>query len=394
MRRTGTCAAYEDHKNTGRGSPPVWSVRSPENRKEKSMGAATLKTTKEDVYRKMLKTIVQENPFAPGDYFQTLFPPQVVIENTCACTQHCKYCGRSYMGRSKGNMTRAMFGRIVHEIALESPLTEILPAFMGEALTYGDELFVRLAMARRLGCQKIVLNTNGTLVEKYVSKILEGNIDRIIISCDAHDPKTHRKVRPGKNTGGLEGVYRGVHALTKAMKEKGLKRPFVEVGFTVFDENVGEVDDFVAYWQKHGVITKTHPKGFHAGVIPGGTFRLSTGSNRIPCSWSRDTAVVLWNGNVVLCPCDADAKYVAGNVEAQTLREIWNGPLKWIRELHYRRRFTDLPEVCRKCPDWQTRTSHMFFPDEKQKKEYIDFVRMGKPFIHQSSAPAAPPSVD
>lgn len=356
----------------------------------------TVKTTgsKEDTYRKMLKEVVQENPFPSDDYFQTQFPAQVVIENTCACNQSCTYCGRSYMERSKGNMTRATFGKIIHEIALESPMTDVLPAFMGEALTYGDELFARLAMARRLGCKKIVLNTNGTLVEKYIPQILAGNIDRIIISCDAHTPDTHRKVRPGKKTGGLEAVYRGVHALTAAMKEQGLETPFVEVGFTVFDENEQEVEAFIAYWQEHGVITKTHPKGYHAGVIPGGEFRVSVGPERIPCGWGRDTAVVLWNGNVVMCPCDAEAKYVAGNIETQSLREIWNGPLKWIRELHHRRRFADLPEVCRKCPDWQSRTSNMFFPDEAQKKKYIQYVQLGKSLVHSPSSSTPPPSVD
>lgn len=356
----------------------------------------TAKTTgsKEDTYRKMLKEVVQENPFPSDDYFQTQFPAQVVIENTCACNQSCTYCGRSYMERSKGNMTRATFGKIIHEIALESPMTDVLPAFMGEALTYGDELFARLAMARRLGCKKIVLNTNGTLVEKYIPQILAGNIDRIIISCDAHTPDTHRKVRPGKKTGGLEAVYRGVHALTAAMKEQGLETPFVEVGFTVFDENEQEVEAFIAYWQEHGVITKTHPKGYHAGVIPGGEFRVSVGPERIPCGWGRDTAVVLWNGNVVMCPCDAEAKYVAGNIETQSLREIWNGPLKWIRELHHRRRFADLPEVCRKCPDWQSRTSNMFFPDDAQKKKYIQYVQLGKSLVHSPSSSTPPPSVD
>jgi radical SAM protein with 4Fe4S-binding SPASM domain len=351
-------------------------------------------SAKVNTYRKMLTEIVQENPFAAQDYFHPLFPPQVVIETTCACNQRCTYCGRRYIERSKGNMTRATFGKIVQEIAMESPCTDILPAFMGEALLGGDELFARLAMARRLGCRKIVLNTNGLLVEKYIPRILEGNIDRLCISCDAHDPETHRKLRPGKDADGLEAVRRGVHALTAAMKERGLGRPFVEVGCTVYDENQHEVDAFIAYWQEHGVIAKSHPKGFHAGVVPGGAFRVSTGPDRIPCGWGRDTAVILWNGNVVLCPCDADAKYVAGSIETQSLREIWNGPLKWIRELHHRRRFTDLPEICRKCPDWQTRTSNTFFPDEERKKEYVAFVQMGKPFVHQSAAAAPPPVID
>lgn len=361
---------------------------------ELSMKISNTKSEKQNIYRKMLKDIVQENPFDTENYFHTPFPPQVVVETTNACNLNCLYCGRSYMDRLKGNMTRSIFGKIVSEIALVSPLTDILPTFIGEALMFGDELFNRLSLARRLGCRKIVLNTNGVLVEKFIDQILEGNIDRIIISCDAHTQETYQKIRRGKGEDILKKVYNGIHALKEAQEKLCINRPFIEVAFTVFEENEHEVDSFVEYWQRHGVITKIHPKGFHAGVIPGGEYRISTESDRIPCGWGRDTAVILWNGNVVLCPCDANARFLAGNIETQSISEIWNGPLKWIRELHFRRRFKELPEVCRKCPDWLSRSSEIFFPNESCKREYLEFVRMGKSVIHQSAKGIEAPSLD
>jgi radical SAM protein with 4Fe4S-binding SPASM domain len=333
-------------------------------------------------YRRMLKEIVEEQPISQDHFGQTLFPSQICIETTCACNQSCLYCGRTYMERQKGNMPRWMWNKIIDEVSLERPTTEILPAYMGEALLAGDELFDRLAAARRLGCRKVTLNTNGTLLTKYASRIVEGNIDRLVVSCDAHDPATHRVVRPGKGTG-LDDVYQGIHAVLDLIRTRKLSRPLLEVAFTVFDENEHETESFVQYWLAQGVIVKTRPKVFHSGVVPGGHFRVTIGPERNPCAWIRDTMVILSNGNVVLCTCDVDAKFVAGNVEAQTIREIWNGSLKWVRELHLRRRFRDLPEICRKCTDWQTRRSHTFFPNDNMKQEYTRFVQAGHVFTYE-----------
>ncbi|MBL8719840.1 MAG: radical SAM protein [Myxococcales bacterium] len=353
---------------------------------------ATEPVQKETLYRRMLKEIVEVKP--SPDLCHTQFPPQVVIESTAACNQNCTFCGRSYLERPKGHMPRAIYNRIVDEIARESPLTEILPAYMGEALLLGDELFDRMATARRLGCRKITLNTNGTLVEKHVDRLLEGNIDRISVSCDAHTEATHRLVRPAKKTSGLEGVYRGVHKLLEERAKRGLARPFVEVGFTVFGETEHEVDDFVRYWSSHDVIIKTRPKGFHAGTVPGGDYRITTGEGRTPCGWLVDTMTVLWNGNVVLCAADVDAKFIAGNIEQSSLREMWNASLKWVREMHFRRRFGDLPEICRKCTDWQSRSSHTFYPNEATKAAYLDFVRAGRMVVYDAGSVHALPEIE
>lgn len=342
----------------------------------------------ETLYRRMLKEIVESK--ANPDLCHTLFPPQVVIESTAACNQSCTFCGRTYLERQKGHMPRPIFNRIVDEIARESPLTEILPAYMGEALLLGDELFVRMATARRLGCKKITLNTNGTLVEKYAARLCDGDIDRVSISCDAHSQRTHQLVRPSKKGGGLEAVYRGVHALLDERAKRSQKRPFIEVGFTVFDETEHEVEEFVEHWSKYDVVVKTRPKGFHAGTVPGGDFRKSMGAERTPCGWLVDTMTVLWNGNVVLCAADVDARFLAGNIEQQTLRQMWNGSLKWVRELQFRGRYRDLPKICRGCTDWQSRASHTFYPSEEVKKEYLEFVRLGRMALYDSGTVQTP----
>jgi radical SAM protein with 4Fe4S-binding SPASM domain len=96
-----------------------------------------------------------------------------------------------------------------------------------------------------------------------------------------------------------------------------------------------------------------------------------------------DSAAVQWNGNVVMCPIDCDGKYVAGNIEMQRLKEIWNGALKWNREMHMQERYRELPEVCRKCPDWQVKKARAYFPDDATKVAYESYVRKGRTFQEQ-----------
>ena len=350
----------------------------------------SLPTGSERAFHEMISGIVKDPIDTGGKFVHTAWPQQLVVELTSACNQGCIFCGRTYMERPKGHMSRAIFNRIVEEIGAESPYTELWPAFMGESMLLGDELFDRLRYAREAGCRKITLNTNGTLLnEKTIPRILDGNWDRLIVSCDAHTQETHALVRPGRKTQGLTGIYAAMLSLLEMRKERGLNRPIVEMQFSIFAENEHEVEDFTAFWLEKGVVVKTRPKVYWSGLVEGGEPRVTTGKDREPCLWAMDTACIHAGGNVVMCALDSEGKYVAGNVEFQSLREIWNGPLKWIRELHMRRRFQELPDVCRKCPDWQVKRANAHFPSPAVREDYESYIRTGRVFMQNHAALSA-----
>jgi len=58
-------------------------------------------------------------------------------------------------------------------------------------------------------------------------------------------------------------------------------------------------------------------------------------------------------GKVVTCAVDLDAKFIAGDINHQSLKEVWNGKLKELRQSHLLKQFHALPENCRECKDWQ-----------------------------------------
>lgn len=326
-------------------------------------------------------------------YRHTRFPQQLVVEITAACNQACIFCGRTYMDRPKKTMSDDLFRRIVDEVAAESPYTELWPTFMGEAMLLGDRLFQSIAYARDAGCKKITLNTNGTRIdETTIPGILECGIDRFIISCDAHTPETHRIVRPANNESAsrsLDEIYAGLHALIDANRARGDRAIVLEFQFSIFDENQHEVGAFRDYWLEHGAIVKVRPKIHWSGSVSGGEVGAQ---DRQTCLWALESAAIHWNGNVVMCPVDCDGKYVAGNITQQSFSEIWNGALRWLRELQIQARFSELPEICRSCPDWRQKKARAYYPDAASQAAYEQFVNLGRDFMerHFWDAPSAP----
>jgi radical SAM protein with 4Fe4S-binding SPASM domain len=282
-------------------------------------------------------------------------------------------------------MQRKMFNKIVEEIARENPSAELWPTFMGEAMLLRHRLFDMVRYARQVGCRKITLNSNGNhLNEKTVPQLLDSGVDRFIVSCDGHTKETYERIRVG---GRFERLYGGVNFLIETMRREGRTRPLIEMQFSVFNENEHEVEEFKQFWLERGVIVKVRPKLYWSGTVEGGHHRIKTDEARTPCLWAMDTCAIHWNGNVVMCAVDCDGKYVAGNIEMQTVKDIWNGPLKWVRELHMRRRFRELPEVCRECPDWSVKQAQAFFPNEQVRAEFEKYIRSGRVFMQEQVAP-------
>ena len=314
-------------------------------------------------------------------YPHTEFPQQLVIEVTAGCDQQCIFCGRTYMERPKKTMPRETFCKIVDEVARENPYTEVWPTFMGEALLLGERLFGLIRYAREAGCKKITLNSNGNrLTEKNIEGLLTCGLDRFILSCDGHSKETYEKIRVG---GKFERLFDGANRLVDTMRERGLTRPLLEMQFSVFDENEHEIEAFKEYWLARGTVVKVRPKLHWSGFVAGGAQRIPAGTTRVPCLWAMDTMAIHWNGNIVACAVDCDGKYVAGNVEASTLKEVWNGPLGWIRELHRRERFKELPQICRECTDWPVKRAQAFFPDEATQRDYEAYIRLGRVFLEE-----------
>ncbi|MBI4619835.1 MAG: radical SAM protein [Desulfobacterales bacterium] len=290
----------------------------------------------------------------------TEFPNQIIIETTAFCTQRCIHCAHKTLERKKGHMDMHLYKKIIDEIAVESPGSEVWMTYYGEALVLKYKLFYMIHYAKKRGLTRVFLNTNGMLLDKEMSEmILDSGLDRFIISMDGFSKEVYEKIRVG---GKYEVVLNNALQFLKMLKERKGACPKFEMQFSVMKENEHEVQAFNEFWESKGAYVKNRPKASWAGRISAPN--LDPNRERVPCKWALNHGAILWDGSLVACGVDSEGLYTAGNVSEFTIKEIWNTTHKAFRQTHLDKRWQDLPEVCKGCMDWQTTERNYLKPKD------------------------------
>ena len=283
------------------------------------------------------------------------YPPQFVIENTSICNLTCIHCSHRELQRIKRHMARPLWNKIVEEIGANSPETEIWPTFYGEALIMGykGELWDRLDYAAKAGCRNLVLNSNGTLLDRWdnIDKILASPLRRFILSLDGLSKEAFELIR---EKAVWEEVYPQIEELCRRRLARGQKYPIIVAQFSVMKQNVHEVEAFRKFWEERGAEVKVRPMLEWTAT---GTVRTETimheSDFRIACPWGNNTMAVHQNGTVVACAVDYAGKVKIGNLNEITVKEAWMRLGERLRKPHREHRWDDIPELCKGCGDWQ-----------------------------------------
>lgn len=301
--------------------------------------------TKNEIFQTQLKQGRLEDP-GP-------FPKVILIDTVSYCNLKCSMCAHKKMTRKKGIMAWPLFKKIIDEIAEVNKDTRVWMVFFGEALILGKRkptIFDMIAYAKNKGLTDMVLNSNANLLNKESAiKLIASGLDAVYFGIDAFTPETYSKVRVG---GDYKKVIYNIKNLVHLKKTAAAERPEIYVQFVEMDINAQEKEEFIKFWKGHGVIVKIRPKISWAGLTDAPNLILNI-KDRWPCHWGMQSLAITDTGKVVTCAVDLDAKFIAGDVNNQSIKSIWKGKLKSLRELHLSKRFEDLPDPCRECKDWQ-----------------------------------------
>lgn len=281
------------------------------------------------------------------------FPPQLIIENTSICNLRCIHCSHKEMIRKQKSMERSLWNKIVEEIGRQAPECEVWPTFYGEALVLGDELWDRLDYAKEVGCRNLVLNSNATLLSRNdnIDKVLASPLKRFILSLDGLSKEVFEKIRVNAK---WDQVYPSVIELCQRRIHNRQTYPVIIAQFSLMKENAAEAEDYHEFWQKQGAEVKIRPmlEWGAAGSIRTETIRHDS-DFRIACPWANSTMAVHQDGTVVACAVDYEGRLVAGNLNEQSIAEVWSKLKNMLREPHKEHRWADIPEICKGCGDWQ-----------------------------------------
>ncbi len=282
------------------------------------------------------------------------FPKVVLLDSVSYCNLRCSMCVHDEMTRKKGTMSWVLFTKIIDEISEVDKNVRVWMVFFGEPLILKKTkptIFDMINYAKSKGLTDVVLNSNANLMDEGSARgLIKSGLDAIYFGIDAFTPETYAKLRVG---GDYKKVINNIRNLIELKKKINAENPEIFVQFVEMDINTHEKEDFIRFWEKLGVTVKIRPKVSWGGLIEAPNLTLSNES-RWPCYWAMQTMSITDTGKVVKCAVDLDARYVAGDVNSQSLKEIWNDKLKEFRQLHISKEFDKLPDDCRDCRDWQS----------------------------------------
>ena len=250
------------------------------------------------------------------------YPPIIAIEPTNACMMKCIMCPRKYMKRKIGFMDINLFKKIIDQakgctnmISLELFGDALLHPKIGEMIDY---LHKKGILSQ--------ISTNATsLSDNAVDKILNSKLDVLLIALDGIDDRTYKKYR-GKSADYGKAVIQ-INNLLKRKIEGKRKKPFIDIRMLGLPGLQEHFNIFKEQWNKQG-IDKISTNTFHSF---GGSVKEIKDSE-IGANWTYHGMCfkpwqglhIYWDGRVVPCCFDYDGKVILGNLNKETLEEVWN----------------------------------------------------------------------
>ena len=264
-------------------------------------------------------------------------PVSISFEPTTSCNLRCPECpsGLRSFTRSTGMLTMELFKKVIEENS--SHLIYLNLYFQGEPYLNPNFLeMVKWANNRKIYCST---STNAHYLNDEIARetILSG-LDRLIISIDGVQQESYEKYRVG---GSLSKVIEGAQAIIRNRLEMKSKTPYVIFQFLVVRHNEQEIERMYELAAEIGVdevrfktaqvnefengnkLIPENEKYSRYRKLPGGRYVIKNKLlNQCWRMWSG--TVITWDGKVVPCCFDKDAKHVLGDSAKQKLSEVWN----------------------------------------------------------------------
>lgn len=268
------------------------------------------------------------------------FPKEVRIENTNYCNANCTICPREKQTRPKGYMDFDLFKSIIDQCAAHG-VREVHLQGYGEPLL-DEKIFDRIKYVRDAGITKTLMVTNAALLnEENAKKLIASGLANLKISFYGTTKEEYEKIHRGLN---YDEVKANIEKLFEL--QEPLRQPLPIVSMKYIGE-IWKFPVFVWQWGKHAKVTCARLHNY-AGGRDYNSIKESK-AKRV-CRFLREWVLqVLWDGRVVPCCYDFNGEIILGDLNKNTIAEIWNGEdFHNFRQLHTEFRFDEIP-LCKHC---------------------------------------------
>jgi len=280
------------------------------------------------------------------------YPDRMYLESTNACNLRCIMCptGCGLAKRKKGFLDWDLFRQIVDEMAPHVSMTTL--HIWGEPLLH-PRIVEMIAYCRDRGLHAEI-STNAVLLTPEISQaILDAGLGAIYLCLDGVTAETYEKVR---REASFEQTREHILKFLELRTRGGYERPRTKLQIIELAPTVDQIEAFKHTWSVPGV-DQINVKAFDSwgaqvadisSLRPGETPNLPP-RYHCPNLWYH--AHIYWDGTLVCCDRDFDAKYPLGNVQDGVMN-AWRGPaMTRLRLKHLNHDLDDVPS-CGPCIEW------------------------------------------
>ncbi len=246
----------------------------------------------------------------------TGFPTLSAIETTSICNLKCVMCSRAVQGSGKKHqhMDFDLFTKIIDQCAGKMELAILHSG--GEPLL-NKRIFEMIDMTGEAGIGAWI-STNGTLLdEEAAENLLRSRLNGLVISFDGATAETYESIRVGAD---FEKTRANIINFIN-MKKKMNSGLFVTVQMIEMAENKHEVNAFRNYWSQYDVNVIVKPM-IKWDVKDVDDLKFPNILCDRPWYWLN----IKSDGLVPPCGHDLQRDVLYGDLNTQTVEEVWNSP--------------------------------------------------------------------
>ncbi len=279
------------------------------------------------------------------------FPSRLIIEANNYCNLRCPSCITGTRKRDEyGRMELSIIEVIVDEVSAHHQCNFISLQGGGEPLMH-PLIFDFVRTIHDNAPQVLThISTNATLLTNAMSeKLLNSPLKQIYFSVDGTTADVYNRLRPGAK---YEKVVENIFGFLKMKKERGSS---IRTGITFVRQlaNEHQVEELEAFWADRVDLVNLITYQTYTGTVD--DERTDSDKARVPArrhacrQLMRGDLIIHWTGDVYGCCRNMSDDLRLGNVQKNSIIELFNGRKRLgLVEKHRQGRWDDI-ESCRKC---------------------------------------------
>ena len=284
------------------------------------------------------------------------YPPEYLqIDIIGYCNLKCRMCPQGIKGGvlEKGVMDFSLYKKVI-DSGKQAGVFSVLLVLTGEPLMHKNLIeMIRYAKSKGL---KTNLSTNCTLLNPSISEaLIKSGLDEILLSFDTVKKDLYEDYRRGaKFNEVLKNIlsflemrkkmkshtpFPVMHNLQKFNPQKPI--PAIEKDFReIFGKyNIWIMPKYFSNWS--GTMDNEKELYWESGISSDSQYQI--------CPTIYQRIVVSWDGKVLSCCNDFKRQQIMGDLQHQSILEVWNGELFTnLREKLANKLYEDFP-LCRTC---------------------------------------------